>query len=204
MGEQPFGAIAIGLIVGSLVISGFYRARSERLAGPLSEPPPDRRSVLLLRLLGGAFWIVVLADPPWIGWSKLGIPDPLRWLGGALGAALLILIVWTFRSLGRYVTPTVVTRREHSLVTSGPYQWVRHPIYTAGLLLHAALALLLSSWLVALAGLAILAFILARIRREEEHLVARFGDAYVEYRRRSGSLLPRFQRWGEKAASRRE
>ena len=194
MVHPPFRAIAAALLVGALVISGYFRAKAERLATPLSEPPPDRARVTLVRLLGAAFWILVLTDPPWLGWSKVPIPDPFRWLGAALGVALLPLAFWTLRSLGRNVTPSVVTRREHSLVTSGPYRWVRHPLYTTGLLLHAAMALLLSSWLTALAGLLTLDFIRRRIRREEEHLAARFGDAFLEYRRRSGSLLPRLRR----------
>jgi protein-S-isoprenylcysteine O-methyltransferase Ste14 len=147
-----------------------------------------------MRVLGIAFWGLILTDPPWLGWSKIGIPEPLRWIGAGLGVAIVFSTALTFRSLGRNITSSVVTRREHTLTTTGPYRWVRHPLYAAGLLLHLALALLLSSWLVALAGLATLGFILPRIRREEAHLAARFGGAYEEYRRRSGSLFPRLRR----------
>ena len=47
---------------------------------------------------------------------------------GALGGCL---IVWAFRSLGPNLTDTVVTRRHHTLITRGPYRWVRHPFYDA-------------------------------------------------------------------------
>jgi protein-S-isoprenylcysteine O-methyltransferase Ste14 len=192
--EPPFRSIAIGLVLAALAISTFYRAKAERFASPLSERPPDRGPVVVMRVLGIAFWGLILTDPPWLGWSKIGIPEPLRWIGAGLGVAILFSTALTFRSLGRNITSSVVTRREHTLTTTGPYRWVRHPLYAAGLLLHLALALLLSSWLVALAGLATLGFILPRIRREEAHLAARFGGAYEEYRRRSGSLFPRLRR----------
>ena len=41
------------------------------------------------------------------------------------------LIVWAFQSLGSNLTDTVVTRRQHTLITHGPYRWVRHPFYDA-------------------------------------------------------------------------
>lgn len=194
MSDLPFQAAAIALFLGALAISAAFRARAQGQATPLSAPPPDRGPVAAMRVLGGAFWVLILIDPSWLAWSKLAFPTPLRWLGAGLGAALVLGTVWAFRSLGRNITSSVVTRVDHALVTTGPYRWVRHPLYAAGLLLHVALALLLSSWLVALAGLATLGFILPRIRREEEHLAARFGEAYQEYRRRTGALIPRISR----------
>ncbi len=192
MGEgAEFQWIAVLVLLFAIGVSGSYRHRAEQLGSPLSEPDPDRRLVLALRAVGLVFWLSVLADPPWMRWSTLALPSALRWLGAALALLLLPLFVWIFRTLGENVSPAVVTRKRHTLVTSGPYAWVRHPLYAVGLLMHAALALLLASWLVALAGLLILAFILPRARREEERLVARFGDSYREYAARTGMLVPR-------------
>ena len=53
----------------------------------------------------------------------------LRWAGVAIGLPTVAIGSWTFRSLGRNITDTVVTRREHALITSGPYRYVRHPFH---------------------------------------------------------------------------
>ena len=62
------------------------------------------------------------------------------------------LLFWTFHSLGKNLTDTVVTRREHTLVTHGPYRWVRHPFYDVVLLWGLSMSLLTANWLMALLG----------------------------------------------------
>ncbi len=194
MADPPiFRWIAVGVFLAAIAISGTYRRRAEREGSPLLERAPDRAAIVVLRVLGATLWILVLVDPPWMVWSRFPLSDTLRWVGAGFALALLALFVWVLHSIGTNITPTFVTRREHSLVTTGPYRWVRHPLYSAGLVMHAALALLLANWLVAAVGLVILALLPLRIRREDDHLAARFGDAYRDYRRRSGSLFPRFR-----------
>ena len=63
-----------------------------------------------------------------------------------------LLLFWTFHSLGKNLTDTVVTRREHSLVTHGPYRWVRHPFYVVLFLWVLSFSLLTANWLLALVG----------------------------------------------------
>jgi protein-S-isoprenylcysteine O-methyltransferase Ste14 len=101
------------------------------------------------------------------------------------------LILWVFRSLGNSITPTVQTRAEHRLVTSGPYRYVRHPLYTVGTLFFLALALMADSWFIALMALLALIPLTLRIPNEEAHLIAKFGEEYRTYMRTTGMLLPR-------------
>jgi acetamidase/formamidase len=100
-------------------------------------------------------------------------------------------VYWTFSNLGPNLTDTVVTRRVHTLVTLGPYRWVRHPFYGSVTLLIVALALLAANWFFLLMGSAAVALLVIRTRREEELLVARFGDSYRGYMARTGRFLPR-------------
>src|SRR5262245_65474137 len=72
-----------------------------------------------------------MLDPQWMTWSSLPLSAWLRWLGLTLVVCSGLLLVWTFRNLGRNVTDTVVTRKDHTLVTSGPYRYMRHPFYVA-------------------------------------------------------------------------
>jgi protein-S-isoprenylcysteine O-methyltransferase Ste14 len=96
------------------------------------------------------------------------------------------------RALGQNVSETVLTKEHHQLVTGGPYRWVRHPLYTSGLALFFALGLMAGSWFVLLATL--IAFGLLRvlvIPREEQALLAKFGEGYWNYMQRTGRLVPR-------------
>ena len=115
--------------------------------------------------------------------------------------ACLPLIYWVFSSLGKNVTPTVVTRREHTLVTHGPYRWVRHPLYTVAFTLFVGFALLAANWfllVVLLFGAVVLA---QRTTIEEAQLVERFGDDYRRYMQAPGRYLPRWRAGGDLAVN---
>ena len=159
----------------------------------------DRRQegpfiLLTLRPLGVATWFGLIAyiiKPAWMTWASVPLPGWLRWTGTCLGLSTGLLLIWTLRSLGKNLTDTVVTRREHTLVTSGPYRWVRHPFYSSAALAIIAASLIAANWfLLAAGGLGFLLLVI-RTTREEEHLIARFGDAYRKYMKRTGRFLPR-------------
>ena len=101
------------------------------------------------------------------------------------------LLAWTFRSLGKNLTDTVVTRKKHTLVVHGPYRWVRHPLYSSAALLVAGVSLIAANWFFFVMGVALLCVLVMRTRTEEENLVARFGESYQTYMRRTGRFLPR-------------
>jgi protein-S-isoprenylcysteine O-methyltransferase Ste14 len=124
-------------------------------------------------------------------WSSVPLPSWLRWLGVGLYAAAIILLEWTLRSLGTNLTDTVVTRRDHTLVTHGPYRWVRHPFYGSMALVILASALVAANWLFLVLGIVVLGLIAVRTDIEEERLLDRFGEPYREYLRRTGRFIPR-------------
>ena len=84
------------------------------------------------------------------------------------------LLIWTFRSLGKNLTDTVVTRREHTLVTSGPYALVSHPFYDTAALGTMAISLIAANWFILLTGFLIVALLIVRTKTEEENLLPRF------------------------------
>ena len=103
----------------------------------------------------------------------------------ALGAAIATLGLF---SLGRSfaVLPGVRTLR-----TAGLYRWVRHPLYTLAVLLGVANSLVAANWFFFVAGCLVFLLLAIRTRKEEENLVARFGDDYRNYMRRTGRFVPR-------------
>jgi protein-S-isoprenylcysteine O-methyltransferase Ste14 len=135
--------------------------------------------------------LAYMINPGWMAWSSMRIPAWLRWMGIGLGVAGGTLLVWTLRNLGKNLTDTVVTRREHTLVMKGPYRFVRHPFYDAVTLAVLANALAAANWFLLLGGLLTVVLIVLRTGREEERLLARFGESYRAYMKRTGRFLPR-------------
>lgn len=98
--------------------------------------------------------------------------------------------------LGKEFALTARVVEDHRLVTEGPYQIVRHPIYTSMLAMLVATGLVISQWTALLVALPVFAVGTAiRVRTEERLLRETFGDAYDAYARRVPSVLP-FPRFG--------
>jgi protein-S-isoprenylcysteine O-methyltransferase Ste14 len=151
---------------------------------------------LSLRPLGALFIMGVVAylwQPQWMEWSQFPLPGIVRWFGVGLGCVAGVLLVWTFRSLGHNLTDTVVTRRAATLVTDGPYRWVRHPLYVAFGLSVLANSLVASNWFILLTGLACFGLMVARSFTEEQKLVERFGIVYVDYAQVTGRFIPQMR-----------
>jgi len=126
-----------------------------------------------------------------MSWSKIGLAEPVRWIGVGIGILCTFGIYWLFSSIGSGISPTSATRKEHKLSTSGPYRWVRHPLYTIGSSFYISFGMMADNWFIAAMG--ILSFILMAIRTptEETNLIEKFGDEYREYMKRTGRFLPK-------------
>ena len=122
-----------------------------------------------------------------VGWL------PLRIVGLAVGLAGAVLLVWASVLLGRFMIHEAAVRADHALIETGPYRFVRHPVYAGylALLLGSGVAslnvCLLLLWPVSLLG------ILIQAASEEQVLRARFGQDYERYVGRTGRLVPRFK-----------
>jgi protein-S-isoprenylcysteine O-methyltransferase Ste14 len=119
---------------------------------------------------------------------------PPGWPGIVVGFALelagLVLAIWARRVLGRHWSGAIATNAGHELIRSGPYQRLRHPIYSGLLLLYLGTALV-SGELHGLLGfvLAVVAY-WRKIRLEEAHLEQLFGPDYAAYQKVSWAVVP--------------
>ena len=150
--------------------------------------------MILLRLFGFSAWIgllIYMVNPRWMAWSTLSLPFRLRWVGAGLGIIAVPLIYWMFSSLGKNVTDTVAISKEHSLVTHGPYRWVRHPMYSLSVLAFMGFSLLSANWFIGLTGILALTLMVVRTPIEEAKLIEEFGNEYREYMKCTGRFLPR-------------
>lgn len=187
------------ILAGMVVVLpvGIYHRWRAHTGEKLDYRPEGLWMFVLLRLAalaGLAGLLAYVIDPRWMAWSSLPIPVGLRWAGVVLGTLTAMLLAWTFRTLGKNLTDTVVTRREHTLVTSGPYRWVRHPFYVAFALATTANSLVAANWYLFACGAAAFALLVLRTRTEERKLLERFGDAYAQYIERTGRFFPRIGR----------
>lgn len=196
MNENIFRLCAGLILFTGLWISAYHRRKADRESGERIARSVDGSALMnVIRLGGLLLWlspVLYLINPAWMAWSSIGLPEWARWLGVATGAIGTVLIYWMFSSIGSNITPTSATRNEHRLVTSGPYRWVRHPLYTLGSAMFVSLGLVADNWIIAALG--ILAFIAMAIRtpREEANLIEKFGDEYREYMKHTGRFLPKF------------
>lgn len=192
--ETPFRIALLVIFVLGMPIGGYHRFKAAASRERLSRR--EEGFVLVpLRLCGLVTFggiIAYLIDPEWMRWSALPLPDALRWAGAVVGAASLPLLLWTLASLGRNLTDTVVTRRDHTLVTAGPYRYVRHPFYVCGFLFLVGVFLLTTNVLIGSAGVVALILLTVRTPTEERKLVERFGDDYRDYMKRTARFIPRF------------
>jgi protein-S-isoprenylcysteine O-methyltransferase Ste14 len=171
----------------------YFRIKS-RTREPLDRRQEGLFILFTLRPIGLATiaaFITYLVSPSSMAWAAAPFPIWLRWAGIATGVAGGILILWTMSTLGPNLTDTVVTRRNHTLVTNGPYRWVRHPFYGSITLWFVACGLAAANWFLIAGGAAAIALLVLRTSAEEERLVARFGDSYRAYMDRTGRFVPR-------------
>lgn len=192
--ETLFRVIVAGLFLACVTIGVYYRRRAARSGEKISRREEGWRIMVPLRLLGFSVWGVLVAyllNPQWVAWSTVQLPSWLRWTGVVLAFAAIPLIYWVFSSLGKNVTDTVVTRKEHALVTSGPYRWVRHPLYTVASIFFLGVSLAAANWAIALLIMLTLVMLAVRTPLEEARLIERFGDEYRTYMQRTGRFLPK-------------
>jgi len=182
------------------------RAIMRRGGGGISLRQPRAEGPLLaagaaLFILGyGLSVLAYLLNPGWMAWSALPLPGMLRWCGAPLMALGAAVHLWGSHHLGANLTVTISTRERHQLITTGPYRWVRHPLYAGGMLESIGVCLLLANGAVALFAAGFWAVVAWRTRLEEAQLVAAFGGEYHRYQREVGRFVPKWGRGPDQSA----
>jgi len=186
--------LALLILLACIGTSAYYRRRA-RAEGGTIERRRETPGLIVVRIfvtLPLMLSIVLyLVNPRLMGWSSLPLPGWARLIGAVTGTCAVCSTFWVFRSIGKNVSETVLTKDGHELVTHGPYRWVRHPLYTTGILLIVSIGLLAANWFIL--GLGVLVAVLIRvvvIPAEEAQLIAKFGEEYEAYRARTGALAP--------------
>ncbi len=195
MNDFPFKVAVIVLLVLMKAIRWPYRRQIDRKASwpAMKKHPLDTAMLGVLATLWSIALILYMGFPQHIAFGRFELPEWVRWAGVAMAAATLAFLAWSDHSLGKNLSVTLKIRENHTLVTSGPYRRISHPIYTGALLFSATFFPITANWFIGLLWLGGLVLLCAtRIPQEERMMIAKFGDRYRDYMQWTGRLLPRF------------
>ena len=157
-------------------------SESERASRGLRPVGGQWRTLLLLEIgFFVSYWLVPYFDRR--GILVFTDSDALRYAGLAMFVAGVALRVWAFIYLGRLFSVFLTIQEGHRLITDNIYRYARHPSYTGLLLRSLGWALVFRSIFGLIAWLALLAFLVRRIRHEESVLESEFGAKWEEYGR---------------------
>jgi protein-S-isoprenylcysteine O-methyltransferase Ste14 len=155
------------------------------------ETSVDRLITLVVVILA---YNLLFANWIHIGWLRqrfLPADRWIGWLGVSLSFAGAAIAIWARYTIGEFWSARVTLKEGHQLIQSGPYAYVRHPIYTGMLTACVGTALVLGEWRGVLAVLLLLAAHSRKAMREESLLTSEFGSQYRIYRQQTGFLFPR-------------
>jgi protein-S-isoprenylcysteine O-methyltransferase Ste14 len=166
--------------------AGWWMARNdpallaERLRSPIQrEQKPWDKAVMAVMLAFWILWLLLVGLDRRYGWSD--VPPTLKGIGLALILLGSYLVMLTLKA-NSYAAPVVKIQkgRGHAVATTGPYAYVRHPMYAGALLFIAGVPLFLGSWWGLAAGPVLVLIIALRAVLEERTLAAEL-DGYAAY-----------------------
>ena len=192
--EVPFRITLLALLAISMPISAYYRIKADKAGGEVSrasEPPAIRWSINGFGFAFMGTFLAYMIDPSWVAWGRLEIRRWIRWIGAGVGVVSIPALWWILSNLGTNITRTVVVRENAYLVMTGPYRFVRQPLYSFAFVSWIGLCVMIASWIMAAMLVGGFTAVFFRTRIEEENLIARFGDDYRSYMKRTGRFFPR-------------
>ena len=196
--ETTFRILFWLLMAGILVMRANFmfqvRRAGERLMPDHEAVEREGRWMFIIRVVMFFILIALLISYAiylsWIAALTFSLPEWLRWVGFALGLASLAFWAWAQTALGKHWSAQLQLRKEHHLVTTGPYARIRHPLYSAMLGIGIAFALTSANWVFVVFAAAAIWGLFMRIPREEKMMLEKFGDEYKEYMQRTGRFFP--------------
>ncbi|MFW9831434.1 MAG: isoprenylcysteine carboxylmethyltransferase family protein [Candidatus Thorarchaeota archaeon] len=198
-GDFLFLILFLVIFIVGMIIRGYYGRRSpdreksirNRLRAAVEHEGRLSFVLLMVQALFMVFSVVLyIFFTTQLFWFQVVLPDWLRWIGVSLGVISLPFLWWVQATLGRAFSPSLTIQAQHTLVTHGPYRYVRHPMYTVHLFYCLSWFLISANILFFITWILMVFYIIVRIPKEEKMLLARFGDEYRQYMNRTGRLVP--------------
>ena len=156
----------------------------------------NKKGTLEKILLGSAFFGMVILPLIYmatllLSFANYDLPVSLQIIGLLLIVPMLWLFYRSHKDLGQNWSATLEIREGHTIVDSGVYKYIRHPMYSAILLLVIIQALLLNNYIAGLSGLISFGFLyFFRVKKEEKMMLLEFGADYEKYMKRTQRIIP--------------
>ena len=193
--EYPFHTALLILLLVIVAIRMYFSGYADAVSGVKQTTKGEGAFHILRPLLGipiliGFFAYIIW--PPLMQWSQITIQPILRWAGLAIAIGGVALLVWVQKHLSRNFTGTVQIRPGGAVIQTGPYKYVRHPMYWSFLLLGAGMLLLTANWFLGGGFIAIILIVMiVRTPIEEAKLHEAYGEEYANYSKRTGKFFPK-------------
>jgi len=125
-----------------------------------------------------------------LAWNILPQSELVYISGITITALGLLFAVWARVQLGRYWSGIITIKTDHHLIRTGPYAWVRHPIYTGILAGMIGTSIAVAEIRGLLAVVLIFIAYFRKIQIEETWLVKQFGAEYIQYQHDIKAIIP--------------
>jgi protein-S-isoprenylcysteine O-methyltransferase Ste14 len=184
----------IAAIVAIIAIECYYIISEIRLAARTSKGTDNtldkgtRRLVWRLTSIGyNLAWIPVI-----LNFGRLVILGGwLTWVGVAIMISGVVFRQYVIAFLGKFFTATIQIKKDHELIQSGPYRYIRHPSYLGILILSLGLGIAMANWISLILCIVLPAIgLMQRIKFEEKELEQHFGQQYQDYRKNTWRVIP--------------
>ncbi|HEY5761099.1 MAG TPA: isoprenylcysteine carboxylmethyltransferase family protein [Steroidobacter sp.] len=178
-----FGAV---FFLGSLALTVYLASTDPKLlerrldAGPRAEKEKSQKIIMVVAMMSFALTLILPATDHRLGWSH--VPGVVVILGNLLIVCGLLGVAWVFRE-NTYGASTIQLAEGQKVISTGPYAIIRHPMYSATLVMLSGIPLALGSWWGLLTMITNMAAIAWRLLDEERFLLSNLAG-YSDYARR--------------------
>ena len=156
-----------------------------------SKKTSREKFLVFLAAIGMMIVPMIYVFTPWVNSFNMNLPNWARWTGVIGFGFGLILFWWVHKTLGKNWSPILEIRKDHKLITKGPYKYIRHPMYTQIWIWVICQWLILSNWAVGIVGVLTWTILyIVRIPDEEKMMIEEFGQEYEEYMKKTGRIIP--------------
>ena len=176
-----------------LVFLAYWSVSALKLKSIKRREPRGERLIQLVFMVAAYF--LMFNDQFSRGWltTRFVTASPsIGKFGVTIAVVGIALAMWARWHLGENWSATVTLKEGHELIRSGPYRYMRHPIYSGMLLAFVGTALALGEYRALISVAIVLVAFYTKAKKEELFLTQEFGEKFREHSRRTGMFLPKF------------
>ena len=190
--ELLFRLLIVGIYgVFAAIRIAFRLPASRREEGEQRNPPRVAIFAMSFGIIGYFIILILyLVYFPLVLWFTIPLPLIVRWIGVVAAILCVPSLYWIHTILDKQYSAQLEIQDDHSLIESGPYRKVRHPMYTVFITFLVGIALVVSNLLGLILSLLITCSFPSIAKTEEAMLTDTFGEEYRSYMKRTGRFLP--------------